>query len=216
MWTVRSPIDWVGTFFVRQRWYPRLLALNWGPGDNWKSAHVIANLILGALVVALCMRFFSSDGHIYTRYTGVFRARPMLPIELFTSYDLCVVQCGPFISGFIVFVMFYFVAIVATVVTGLPPAQAGIQLLYFAPGMVRVPLVRSYLPLMGLLTNREVGLWPRLGLSNCSDRSVEAQMVGTRHPGHLPFLTLAHLSYRYREHHHDRRRGANPNGYAAE
>jgi len=31
--------------------------------------------------------------------------------------------------------MFYFVAIFATVVTGLPPGQAGIQLLYFAPGL---------------------------------------------------------------------------------
>ncbi|KAG6380072.1 hypothetical protein JVT61DRAFT_8154 [Boletus reticuloceps] len=59
----------------------------------------------------------------------------MLPIELFTSYDMCVVQYGSFISGIVMFVMFYFVAIFATVVTGLPPAQAGIQLLYFAPGL---------------------------------------------------------------------------------
>ncbi|KAH0831055.1 hypothetical protein J3R83DRAFT_13573 [Lanmaoa asiatica] len=48
---------------------------------------------------------------------------------------MCVVQYDSFISGTVMFVMFYFVAIFATVVTGLPPSQAGIQLLYFAPGL---------------------------------------------------------------------------------
>ena len=145
-------IDWVGTILFVSGGILVLLALNWGPNDNWKSARVIANLVLGALLIALCLLWeillehrtpvHSSDdtigGQIHTKYTGVFRARPMLPIELFTSYDMCVVQYGSFISGIVMFVMFYFVAIFATVVTGLPPAQAGIQLLYFAPGMVRV------------------------------------------------------------------------------
>lgn len=147
-------IDWVGTFLFVSGGILVLLALNWGPDDNWKSARVIANLVLGALLVALCLLWeillehrpplpltnAAGDIHIHTRYTGVFRARPMIPIELFTSYDMCVVQYGSFISGIVMFVMFYFVAIFATVVTGLPPAQAGIQLLYFAPGLVRISL----------------------------------------------------------------------------
>ena len=142
-------IDWVGTFLFVSGGILVLLALNWGPNDNWKSARVIANLILGVLLIMLCLVWeiilehrppnaTDESGHIHTSYTGVFRARPMLPIELFTSYDMCVVQYGSFISGIVMFVMFYFVAIFATVVTGLPPAQAGIQLLYFAPGLVRV------------------------------------------------------------------------------
>jgi hypothetical protein len=142
-------IDWVGTFLFVSGGILVLLALNWGPNDNWKSARVIANLILGALLVALCLVWevtlehrppnaTGESGYIRTRYTGVFRARPMLPIELFTSYDMCVVQYDSFVSGIVMFVMFYFVAIFATVVTGLPPGQAGIQLLYFAPGLVRV------------------------------------------------------------------------------
>ncbi|KAF8452359.1 major facilitator superfamily domain-containing protein [Boletus edulis BED1] len=143
-------IDWVGTFLFVSGGILVLLALNWGPDDNWKSARVIANLILGVLLIVLCLLWEillehrpptpSSSGtdkseHVQMRYTGIFRARPMLPIELFTSYDMCVVQYGSFISGIVMFVMFYFVAIFATVVTGLPPAQAGIQLLYFAPGL---------------------------------------------------------------------------------
>ena len=146
-------IDWVGTFLFISGGILILLALNWGPTDNWKSARVIANIVLGVLLITLFIlweillgqrsQLASSKGtgksnHISTRYTGVFRARPMIPIEMFTSYDMCVVQYDSFISGIVTFVMFYFVAIFATVVTGLPPTQAGIQLLYFAPGLVRV------------------------------------------------------------------------------
>ena len=152
-------IDWVGTFLFVSGGIPILLALNWGPNDNWKSARVIVDLILGALLIMLCLAWeiilehrppnaTGEPGHIHTRYAGVFRARPMLPIELFTSYDLCVVQYGAFISGIVMFVMFYFVAIFATVVTGLPPAQAGIQLLYFAPGLVRVLWICVFGPLL--------------------------------------------------------------------
>ncbi|KAG8215957.1 major facilitator superfamily domain-containing protein [Butyriboletus roseoflavus] len=143
-------IDWVGTFLFVSGGILVLLALNWGPDDNWKSARVIVNIILGALLIVLYLLWEilleqrspspSSKGtggsnYVHTRCTGLFRARPMIPIEMFTSYDMCVVQYDSFISGMVMFVMFYFVAIFATVVTGLPPAQAGIQLLYFAPGL---------------------------------------------------------------------------------
>lgn len=60
----------------------------------------------------------------------------MLPLELFQSYDICVLQYGCLVSGIVMFVMFYFVAIFMTVVSGLSPDLAGIQLLYFAPGLV--------------------------------------------------------------------------------
>ena len=148
-------IDWVGTFLFVSGGILVLLALNWGPDDHWKTPRVIANLVLGSLLIVLCLLWevllehrspsslnggTNKFGYVHTAYTGVFRARPMIPIELFTSYDICVVQYGSFISGIVMFVMFYFVAIFATVVTGLPPAQAGIQLLYFAPGLVRVLL----------------------------------------------------------------------------
>lgn len=153
-------IDWVGTFLFVSGGILVLLALNWGPNDNWKTARVIVNLVLGALLIILCILWeillehhhrspwpspngAGASDHIYTQHTAVFRARPMIPLELFTSYDMCVVQYGSFISGIVMFVMFYFVAIFATVVTGLPASQAGIQLLYFAPGLVRVsPFLR--------------------------------------------------------------------------
>ncbi|KAF9224680.1 MFS general substrate transporter [Gyrodon lividus] len=131
-------IDWIGTLLFSSGGILILLALNWGPNDNWKTARVITNLIIGAMLITLCLiweivlerKRLSPAGGM-----GIFRAHPMVPIEMFTSYDICVTQFGSFVSGIVMFVMFYFVAIFATLVTGLPPSQAGIQLLYFAPGL---------------------------------------------------------------------------------
>ncbi|KAF8839271.1 MFS general substrate transporter [Paxillus ammoniavirescens] len=131
-------IDWIGTFLFISGGILILLALNWGPDDNWKSARVIANVVIGGILIILCLiweivlerKRLSPSGE-----TGIYRAYPAVPIEMFTSYDICVTQYGSFVSGIVMFVMFYFVAIFAIIVTGLPPAQAGIQLLYFAPGL---------------------------------------------------------------------------------
>ncbi|KAI9569317.1 MFS general substrate transporter [Boletus coccyginus] len=139
-------IDWIGTFLFVSGGILVLLALNWGPNDNWKTARVIVNLVLGALLIILSVLWeillenrspngTDASDDVHTQYTAVFHPRPMIPLELFTSYDMWVVQYGSTISGMVVFVMFYFVAIFATVVTGLPASQAGIQLLYFAPGI---------------------------------------------------------------------------------
>jgi hypothetical protein len=68
--------------------------------------------------------------------------------------------------GIVMFVMFYFVAIFATVVTGLPPGQAGIQLLYFAPGLVRVsPLDVRVLSIVdgSRVVSRDQGVCSRFG-----------------------------------------------------
>jgi len=56
-------------------------------------------------------------------------------LEVFRSYDICAVQYVSFVSGMVMLVMFYFVATFMTIVNGLSAAEAGIQLIYFAPGM---------------------------------------------------------------------------------
>lgn len=135
-------IDWVGTFLFILGGILVLLALNWGPNDNWKTARVIASLIIGVIVLVACI-FWEVVLERKHRDSVIsdpafHQVQPMLPLELFRSYDICALQYGCFVSGIVMFVMFYFVAIFMTVVTGLPPGQAGIQLLYFAPGMVRI------------------------------------------------------------------------------
>lgn len=131
-------IDWIATFLFISAGILVLLALNWGPTDNWNSARTIANLVIGAILFVSCMVWeiiLEKKRHSPAGVSGVFRARPMIPLEMFTSLDMCIVQYGAFVSGIVMFVMFYFVAIFMTVVTGLPSSQAGVQLLYFAPGL---------------------------------------------------------------------------------
>ncbi|KAH7909170.1 MFS general substrate transporter [Hygrophoropsis aurantiaca] len=131
-------LDWIGTFLFVGGGILILLALNWGPGDMWKTARVIASLVIGAILFALCIvwEYVLEQRQLSSiPLSTIFCAQPMLPLEMFTSYDICTVQYGCFVSGVVMFVMFYFVAIFATIVTGLSPSQSGVQLLYFAPGM---------------------------------------------------------------------------------
>ena len=73
------------------------------------------------------------------------RTDPMVPLELFASVDLCITQYGFFVSGMVMIVMFYFIAIYFTIVGGLTGTEAGTQLLYFAPGMGGGALASIYL-----------------------------------------------------------------------
>jgi len=132
-------MDWIATFLFVSGGILILLALNWGPDDNWKSMRTIVNLVIGAILVSLCIAWeivLERKRGSTTGVSGVFRAYPMIPLEMFTSVDICVVQFGSFASGIVVMVMFYFVPIFMTIVTGLPASQAGIRLLYFIPGLV--------------------------------------------------------------------------------
>lgn len=141
-------IDWIATFLFISSGILVLLALNWGPTDNWKSARTIVNLVIGTILFVACMVWeiiLEKNRHSQAGVSGVFRARPMIPLEMFTSLDMCIVQYGAFVSGIVLFVMFYFVAIFMTVVTGLPSSQAGIQLLYFAPGLGAGSMISMHL-----------------------------------------------------------------------
>ncbi|TFY72948.1 hypothetical protein EVG20_g67 [Dentipellis fragilis] len=62
-------------------------------------------------------------------------AEPILPLDIFRSFDVCAVQAGSFVSGMVMLVLFYFVSIFMTIVNGLSATSAGAQLLYLAPGM---------------------------------------------------------------------------------
>lgn len=141
-------MDWIATFLFVSGGILILLALNWGPDDNWKSMRTIMNLVIGAILVSLCIAWeiiLERKRGSTTGVSGVFRAYPMIPLEMFTSVDMCVVQFGSFASGIVVMVMFYFVPIFMTIVTGLPASQAGIRLLYFIPGLGIGSLISIYM-----------------------------------------------------------------------
>ncbi|KAF9227389.1 MFS general substrate transporter [Gyrodon lividus] len=132
-------IDWIGTFLFVTGGILILLALNWGSVGAWNSTRVIICWILGPLSIIACLLWEYVLERQLLRTTPsryrVFNCEPMLPLEIFCSYDVCAVLYGSFVSGMIMLVMFYFISIFMTIVAGYSPAQAGVQLVYFAPGM---------------------------------------------------------------------------------
>ncbi|KAG1752025.1 major facilitator superfamily domain-containing protein [Suillus lakei] len=142
-------IDWIGTVLFVLGGILILLALNWGPTDDWKTVRVIVCLVIGVIVFVACILWEvvleRKRQPPAIAISALYEVQPMLPLELFRSYDICALQYLCFVSGIVMFVMFYFVAIFMTIVTGLPPDQAGIQLLYFAPGIGGGSLVSTRL-----------------------------------------------------------------------
>ncbi|CAL1706889.1 unnamed protein product [Somion occarium] len=133
-------IDWVGGALFMAAGILILLALNWGSTEQWDTAKVVVCFVIGG-VLLLAFLFWEHVLVQKANYGGTSTLRralytgPMIPLAIFKSLDVCIVMYGVFVSGMIMLVMFYFVAIFMTIVTDLPPNEAGVQLLYFAPGM---------------------------------------------------------------------------------
>jgi len=132
-------MDWIGTFLFVGGGILILLALSWGSTQEWSTARVIVSFVVGGLLFAACIGWEYILELQKTKTTPaknrILWADPMLPLDVFRSYDVCAVQFGSFVGGMVTFVMFYFVAIFMTLVSGLRPQDAGSQLIYFAPGL---------------------------------------------------------------------------------
>ncbi|EKM54394.1 uncharacterized protein PHACADRAFT_258207 [Phanerochaete carnosa HHB-10118-sp] len=132
-------IDWIGAAFFMAGGILILLALNWGSNEKWNEAKVIACFVVGGICIILFLlwEYFLEREEVAARPTSSrLRATdPMIPLELFKSLDLCIVMYCTFVSGMIMLVMFYFVAIFFVIVSNLSATSAGAQLIYFAPGM---------------------------------------------------------------------------------
>jgi hypothetical protein len=61
---------------------------------------------------------------------------PMLPMNMFRSFDVIACNFATLTSGMVMLGIFYFVSIFFIIVGGKEPAKAGVQCLYFAPGIV--------------------------------------------------------------------------------
>ncbi|KAF9270743.1 MFS general substrate transporter [Marasmius fiardii PR-910] len=133
-------IDWIGAFFFTAGGILILLALNWGSTERWKSAKVIACFVVGGILFLPCMFWeyileqHQAKGIVSEKASTIMSAYPMIPTDLFRSYDVVTVLAASLAGGMVMIVMFYFVAIFMTIVNGLDPRRAGVQLVYFAPG----------------------------------------------------------------------------------
>ncbi|KAI0819975.1 MFS general substrate transporter [Trametes gibbosa] len=148
-------IDWIGALFFMAAGILFLLALNWGSSQGWDAARVIACFVVsGVLYIVWVLwelmleRNAEAEAAGKTRVHPLLRVEPMIPLELFGSLDLCIVQYATFVNGMVMLVMFYFVAIFFAIVQGRSGTDAGTQLIFFAPGlgggsMVSIILLKS-------------------------------------------------------------------------
>ncbi|KAL0068542.1 hypothetical protein AAF712_004256 [Marasmius tenuissimus] len=134
-------VDWIGAFFFIAGAILILLGLNWGSTEKWNSPKVIICFVIGGILILPCAIWEYVLEKQKDRVTPSSKARasvlsayPMIPLEIFRNYDVVTVQAASFAGGMVMIVMFYFVAIFMTIVNGLDQRQAGIQLIYFAPG----------------------------------------------------------------------------------
>lgn len=144
-------IDWIGAAMFMAGGILLLLALNWGSTEKWNSAKVIACFVVGGVLI-----IFTGLWEYYLERQSLNALRtpsglrlmnvdPMIPLEIFRNRNVCIVHFGTFVNGMVMLVMFYFVAIFFVIVVGESASKSGVQLIYFAPGLV-CELLRLVLP----------------------------------------------------------------------
>jgi hypothetical protein len=114
-----------------------ILGTAWGGSTYpWVSAQVLAPLVVGGVC------FFSFFGYEYllesgklSRISFLARQKPMLPYSMFKRRDTLWLAILQFAAGAAMYSVFYYVGIYFTVVEGYPASKAGVQLLYYIPGL---------------------------------------------------------------------------------
>ncbi|KAL7964574.1 major facilitator superfamily domain-containing protein [Trichoderma sp. SZMC 28014] len=114
--------------------FPALATLDIG-GVVLFIVAVLVPIIVGGILlpVFFLYEFLLSDGRIIARLFP--QQSPMLPLDLFSRKDTIVIAGIQFSAGAAMYSVFYFVGIYFTLVEGNPLSQAGIQLLYYIPGI---------------------------------------------------------------------------------
>ncbi|KAJ6260058.1 Efflux pump FUS6 [Drechslerella dactyloides] len=113
-----------------------ILGLLWGGADyKWASAAVLVPIVVGTLLIC---------GFLYYEHLmepGNYMAKKfpdqaaMLPWSILRKRDTIVLSYLNFSTGMALFSAFYFVSIYFTIVEGYEPSRAGLQLLYYTPGL---------------------------------------------------------------------------------
>ncbi|KAL4801840.1 MFS general substrate transporter [Aspergillus unguis] len=112
-----------------------ILGTAWGGSTYpWDSAQVLAPLIVGGICFVL---FFIYE---YILEKGILRRifptqKPMLPYSMFKKLDTLLLAILQFATGAAMYSVFYYVGIYFTVVEGYAASKAGVQLLYYIPGL---------------------------------------------------------------------------------
>lgn len=129
-------IDWPGMVMFILGVGLIILAIQWGGTSySWSSAATIAPLVVGAF---LCIAFFFyeyllSPGRLVSR---IFTEQvAMIPSSLFRKKDTTLLMIINFSAGISLVSAFYFISYYFQLAEGLSASDAGVQLLYYTPGL---------------------------------------------------------------------------------
>lgn len=129
-------IDWPGALLFILGVGLIILALQWGGTQYaWSSAATIVPFIIGGIFV---ITFFV---HEYLLGPGRFTARllprqvPMIPSTLFRKKDTFLLMIINFSAGISLVSAFYFISYYWQLAEGYSSSKAGVQLLYYTPGL---------------------------------------------------------------------------------
>ena len=139
-------IDWPGIVLFILGIGLIILAVQWGGTQYaWNSVAIIAPFIVGGILV---IAFFV---HEYLLGPGRFTARllprqvPMIPSTLFRKKDTFLLMIINFSAGISLVSAFYFISYYWQLAEGYSSSRAGVQLLYYTPGLGVGVYVAMYL-----------------------------------------------------------------------
>lgn len=113
-----------------------ILALTWaGATYSWKSAQVLVPLCVGAVLICTFIyweRLMAPDHTLSRRWPY---RRPMIPWDIVAHKDVGLIFYITFATGAAMYSVLYFVNIYFTMVKQYTSSDAGVQLLYYTPGL---------------------------------------------------------------------------------
>lgn len=123
-----------------------ILGLTWGGASYpWKSAAVIASLVLG-VIFAVCFivwEYMLAPGNPLSLVLPY--QKPMLPWVMLCNRDVLLLSACEFASGMTMFAVLYYCNIYFMAVLGYDSGESGKQLLYFLPGLAAGVYLNSFM-----------------------------------------------------------------------
>ncbi len=112
-----------------------ILGTAWGGSTYpWLSAQVLTPIIVGGVcfVLFFVYEYFLEKGALRKIFPT---QTPMLPYSMFKRLDTLWLAILQFAAGAAMYSVFYYVGIYFTLVENYPASKAGVQLLYYIPGL---------------------------------------------------------------------------------
>ncbi|KAI1649629.1 MFS general substrate transporter [Daldinia loculata] len=113
-----------------------ILALTWGGATyDWNHPAVLVPLIVGTLIACAWLYYEYSMAPGGALSLKLSTQRPMLPWNVMKNRNIGLLSYVNFATGMAMYSVLYFVDIYFTIVKGFLSDKAGVQLLYYTPGL---------------------------------------------------------------------------------